>query len=937
MICRFKKHSIATGAFIVLTAHMAIAEESKAPESDKLTPTLEQISPVNRTQIMVTDLAAIDFSDSDALVESITYVLSAFLSAVQLEELTVNFQTADPEFSEDHPQRVIDRFNERLGTDSFDEQKFRFELLSRLTSNFEVTLALVQTELVAKENLQVDDPKGDDVGQKAPESGLGDLIYALPLLGLGGGGGGGGGGGVDSSLNTGVYETSEYSAQYGLGKINVSTAYARGYTGSGVVVSVLDSPFDTDHPDLAGKFETGYNGNDGSTNVTCTPGACTSTHGTFVSGIIAAQKNSVGMHGVAYGATIKPITIFNSSGTSNVTSAQLANAVAAGSGSGIAVMNNSWGSNAVISGSYNGSTVYHWSPTQSALPAAVNAAFQTAVGTTVVVFANGNDGLNSATGRVPIWNSAANAANGTSTGYISSVSTSLNVASTEGRQPLVNSNLAGAWLTVAALDSSNVIASYSNGCGDAQAFCISAPGSSIYSTVDLAFSGSGYSPSGGYGTADGTSFAAPHVAGAIAILKQQFPNLTPQQLVTLLLSTATDLGATGVDAVYGVGMLNLSAATTPQGSLVVSGARGSSVSNYTIQNSGLSLSSAFGSAARSASVGVLDVYRRAYNWDPVVSYRPNSGNDTLSYVNTLDPSERIASLSMDHSKLSLSTSGLGANSKVIFSELSVHDDLIKLSYTDELSAAGPSALDNKLDPFILNLGGDIRGSGMLRSTTKLSRNLKAEASMYRGTTTEGNFSEYRLGIEKIEKASAARLEIGRLFEADAFLGGKGYGAFAIDRPSETTYLQAQIAHRFQDNVMSTIKVGRSLTKVSFENSDFVQASGVTSNYASGDLTFSDLLSPDDKLKFSLTLPLRITRGTLSINTLDGYQADGSYRSQVKSYSLGNTNTPKVLGMSYVANRRHTKFAIDVQLFADRLKSSTVSDRYKIKMGIQKLF
>jgi len=566
----------------------------------------------------------------------------------------------------------------------------------------------------------------------------------------------------------------------------------------------------------------------------------------------------------------------------------------------------------------------------------VNAAFQTAVGTTVVVFANGNDGLNSATGRVQIWNSAANAANRTSTGYIY-VPTSLNVASSEGRQPLVNGNLAGAWLTVAALDSSNVIASYSNGCGDAQAFCISAPGSSIYSTVDLDYSGSRYSASGGYGTDDGTSFAAPHVAGAIALLKQQFPNLTPQQLVTLLLSTATDLGATGVDAVYGVGMLNLSAATTPQGSLVVSGARGSSVSNYTIQNSGLSLSSAFGSAARSASVGVLDVYRRAYNWDPVVSYRSNSGNDTLSYVNTLDPSERITSLSMDHSKLSLSTSGLGANSKVIFSELSVHDDLIKLSYTDEISAAGPSALDNKLDPFILNLGGDIRGNGMLRSTTKLSRNLKAEASMYRGTTTEGDFSEYRLGIEKIEKASAARLEIGRLFEADAFLGSKGYGAFAIDRPSETTYLQAQIAHRFKDNVVSTIKVGRSLTKVSFENSDFVHASGITSNYASGDLTFSNLLSTDDKLKFLLTLPLRITRGTLSINTIDGYQADGSYRSQVKSYSLGNTNTPKVLGMSYVANQRHTKFAIDVQLFADQLNSSTVSDRYKIKMGIQKLF
>ena len=59
--------------------------------------------------------------------------------------------------------------------------------------------------------------------------------------------------------------------------------------------------------------------------------------------------------------------------------------------------------------------------------------------------------------------------------------------------------------------------------------------------------------------------AAPHVTGALAILKQQFPNLTPTQLVSLLITTATDLGTTGVDEVYGVGLLNLNAATTPSG------------------------------------------------------------------------------------------------------------------------------------------------------------------------------------------------------------------------------------------------------------------------------------------------------------------------------------------------------------------------------------
>ena len=55
--------------------------------------------------------------------------------------------------------------------------------------------------------------------------------------------------------------------------------------------------------------------------------------------------------------------------------------------------------------------------------------------------------------------------------------------------------------------------------------------------------------------------AAPVVSGSIALL---FPNLTPTQLVDLLISTATDLGAAGVDEVYGVGKINLGSAATPQ-------------------------------------------------------------------------------------------------------------------------------------------------------------------------------------------------------------------------------------------------------------------------------------------------------------------------------------------------------------------------------------
>ncbi len=61
----------------------------------------------------------------------------------------------------------------------------------------------------------------------------------------------------------------------------------------------------------------------------------------------------------------------------------------------------------------------------------------------------------------------------------------------------------------------------------------------------------------------------PFVAGAAALLKQRFPLLTAKQIVDLMFATATDLGAPGTDAVYGRGLLNISAAMSPLGWITV--------------------------------------------------------------------------------------------------------------------------------------------------------------------------------------------------------------------------------------------------------------------------------------------------------------------------------------------------------------------------------
>jgi hypothetical protein len=69
------------------------------------------------------------------------------------------------------------------------------------------------------------------------------------------------------------------------------------------------------------------------------------------------------------------------------------------------------------------------------------------------------------------------------------------------------------------------------------------------------------------GGAYGNSFAAPRVAGAGALVRHKFPNLSGAQTATTILHTADDLGVAGVDAVCGHGKLNVGKALAPVGNL----------------------------------------------------------------------------------------------------------------------------------------------------------------------------------------------------------------------------------------------------------------------------------------------------------------------------------------------------------------------------------
>jgi hypothetical protein len=276
--------------------------------------------------------------------------------------------------------------------------------------------------------------------------------------------------------------------QWDLDQINVPEVWAKGYTGQGITVAVIDSGVDYTHSDLdadiwSNSRETPGNGvdDDGNGYVDDVRGwdfvdqdntpLDADGHGTHIAGTIAAENNGTGITGVAYGARIMPVRVLDETG--NGTNVNIAAGIRYAASNGARVINLSLGG-----GGYSDS-----------IASAVQYAAQQGA---VVVMASGNDSKTS---------------------------------------PDFPASLANQWgIAVGAVDINQQVASFSNDAGaSSQLKYVVAPGKNIYSTI----------PNQAYAYYDGTSMATPHVAGVAALILSANPNLTPAQVISLLTGTAS--------------------------------------------------------------------------------------------------------------------------------------------------------------------------------------------------------------------------------------------------------------------------------------------------------------------------------------------------------------------------------------------------------------
>ncbi|MDB4243693.1 S8 family serine peptidase [Gammaproteobacteria bacterium] len=366
----------------------------------------------------------------------------------------------------------------------------------------------------------------------------------------------------------------EYQAQWGLDAVNASAAYARGATGSGITIGITDSGLDSTHSEIS---ITRLSSDSDLSYSDYTPNTRQQRHGTMVASVavgVQEKSDASPMHGVAFDANVTfiaiqlaepdenydPVDLGTDDGAGNVSNAADFTGIdnffnqlfGIYNGYDVDIINNSYG--------FSGNIIdYSEAQVRNAFPKTI--AEMSQIGTPdsqkkIYVWAAGNAG-----------------------GYEDQ---GVDFSSPELLAGMAHfiPEIQGHSLAVASVDENGSISSFSNRCGIAQDYCISAPGADITVAYPTTSSDTGIYPQNQtdedysnciqdnscFAVANGTSFAAPFVSGGLAVIAGYFEGqLGSTEIIDRLFITANKTGIYSDKSIYGQGLMDLGAATAPVG------------------------------------------------------------------------------------------------------------------------------------------------------------------------------------------------------------------------------------------------------------------------------------------------------------------------------------------------------------------------------------
>ena len=284
-----------------------------------------------------------------------------------------------------------------------------------------------------------------------------------------------------------------YQDQWSMVNGNVQGAWDMGATGAGITIAIIDTGIALNHPDLKDNLVPGYNALTRSEALGANQD--NNGHGTHVSGIAAAERNGIGIVGVAYQAKIMPVKVVDSTGEGYDDA--IADGIVWAADHGAKIINLSIGSE-------NGAH------SSDILRQAVAYAYKKGC---LLIAAAGN------------YDSKPDGNPGVS--YPAS-------------DPYV--------LAITATDKIDNVASYSVTGPEVD---LAAPGDYIVSDWWSKTGGVGYSYD------SGTSMAAPFVSGEAALIWSQHLGWSRDQVIQVLEAGAKDLGTAGRDDRYGYGLVDV--------------------------------------------------------------------------------------------------------------------------------------------------------------------------------------------------------------------------------------------------------------------------------------------------------------------------------------------------------------------------------------------